>query len=230
MTVWPILASLSCDDRVQLFRAGRRQRFAKGETIFHQGDPADSVHLLANGRVAVRVLTPQGNQVIVAVLGPGHMFGELALLDSHGYRTATITAIQACETIAVRRREFSSLRLRYPDIDKHLLSSLANLVNRLNDHLLEMLFVPTPLRVARQLLVLDHEFGGNPITLTQEDLALMAGTTRATVNDVLRRLEQAGVVQIGRARIEVLDRDALTRRVGPRLAAMPLVGPETDST
>src|SRR5687767_12971079 len=123
MTVWPILASLSSTDRNQLLQAGRRRRFTKGETVFHQGDPADSVHLLADGRVAVRVLTPQGNQAIVAVLGPGNLFGELALIEPRGRRTATITAIEACETIALGRAEFSSLRIRYPEIDQCLLAS-----------------------------------------------------------------------------------------------------------
>jgi CRP-like cAMP-binding protein len=74
--------------------------------------------------------------------------------------------------------------------------------------------VPTALRVARRLLILDDEFDGHAIPLTQEDLALMAGTTRATVNEVLQEFQQTRAVRIGRARIEVLDRAALIRRVG----------------
>jgi CRP-like cAMP-binding protein len=106
MTEWPVLASMSVEDRNQLLREGRHRRFAKGETIFHHGDPADSLHLLATGRVAVRVLTPQGDQAILTVLGPGKVFGELALIDPHVHRTATITAIQLCETIMIGRKQF----------------------------------------------------------------------------------------------------------------------------
>jgi CRP/FNR family transcriptional regulator, cyclic AMP receptor protein len=213
MTEWPVLASMPAEDRNQLLRTGRRRRFAKGETLFHYGDPADSLHLLATGRVAVRVMTPQGDQAILTVLGPGKVFGELALIDPHAHRTATITAIQPCETIMIGRNQFEHLRARYPQIDRFLLASLAATVNRLSEHLLEMLFVPAALRVARRLLILDDEFGGEPITLTQEDLALMAGTTRATVNEVLHQFEQAGTVKIGRARIEVLDRATLIKRL-----------------
>src|SRR3954464_4308636 len=106
MTEWAVLASLPAEDRAQLLRAGRRRRFAKNETLFHHGDPADSVHLLASGRVAVRVLTPEGNQLILTVLGPGQGVGEIALVRPNAPRTATVTALQACETIALSRSEF----------------------------------------------------------------------------------------------------------------------------
>jgi CRP/FNR family transcriptional regulator, cyclic AMP receptor protein len=213
MTEWPVLASMSVEDRNQLLRTGRHRRFAKGETIFHHGDPADSLHLLATGRVAVRVLTPQGDQAILTVLGPGKVFGELALIDPHAHRTATITAIQPCETIMIGRKQFELLRTRYPQIDRFLLASLAATVNRLSEHLLETLFVPAALRVTRRLLILDEEFGGEMIPLTQEDLALMAGTTRATVNEVLNEFQRTGAVKIGRGRIEVLNRTTLVKRL-----------------
>ena len=79
-----MLSSLSPADRDRVLQAGRRRHFARGETLFHYGDRADAVHLLDRGRVAVRVLTPQGDQVILNVLGPGQVFGELALIDPPG--------------------------------------------------------------------------------------------------------------------------------------------------
>ena len=213
MTEWAVLASLSAAERDEVLRAGRRRRFAKGEVIFHHGDPADSLYLLDTGRVAVRVLTPDGEQAILNVLGPGKVFGELALIDGHAHRTATITAMEACETILLGRGQFERLRERHPQVDGILLASLAAQVNRLSEHLLEVLFSPAPRRVYRRLLILDREFGGEPIAITQEDLALMAGATRSTVNEILRELERQGTVRIGRGRLEVLDGPALARRV-----------------
>jgi CRP-like cAMP-binding protein len=213
MTDWPVLASLAPAERDELLRAGRRRRFAKGEVVFHHGDPADSLHLLDSGRVVVRVLTPQGEQAILTILGPGQVFGELALIDGHAHRTATITALQACETIVLRRRQFDKLRELHPQVNTFLLASLAAQVNRLSEHLLEVLFSPTPHRVQRRLLILADEFDGEPIAITQEELALMAGTTRTTVNEILRDLERRGTVRIGRGRLEVLDRAALARRI-----------------
>ncbi len=213
MTEWGVLASLAPQERDNILRAGRRRRFARGEVLFHYGDPADTLHLIDRGRVAVRVLTPNGDQAILTVLGPGKVFGELALIDARARRTATITAVQACETIALHRTQFELLRSRHPEVDRFLIASLAAQVARLSEHLLELLFTPTPLRVVRRLLILGDEFADGVIPLTQEDLALMSGTTRPTVNEVLRDLEQSGTIRIGRARLEILDRAALTRRV-----------------
>jgi CRP/FNR family transcriptional regulator, cyclic AMP receptor protein len=113
----------------------------------------------------------------------------------------------------IGRKQFELLRTRYPQIDRFLLASLAATVNRLSEHLLETLFVPAALRVTRRLLILDEEFGGEMIPLTQEDLALMAGTTRATVNEVLNEFQRTGAVKIGRGRIEVLNRTTLVKRL-----------------
>jgi CRP-like cAMP-binding protein len=213
MTDWAVLASLSAVEREELLRACLRRRFAKGEVVFHQGDPGDSLHLLDSGRVAVRVLTPQGEQAILTILGPGKVFGELALLDGHSRRTATVTALQACETITLRRRQFEKLLELHPQVHAFLLASLAAQVERLSEHLLEVLFTLAPRRVQHRLLVLSGEFGDEPIAVTQEELALMAGTTRTTVNEILRDLEQRGTIRLGRGRLEVLDRPALARQL-----------------
>ncbi len=97
-------------------------------------------------------------------------------------------------------------------MDRFLLASLAAQVARLSDHLLEVLFVPTRLRIMRCVLSLGAEFGG-VVPLTQEDIALMSGTTRPTVNETLREFERSGAIRIGRGQIEVLEPDQLARRL-----------------
>ena len=111
----------------------------------------------------------------------------------HHDRTATITAMEPCKTIVLRRRQFEKLRELHPQVDTVLLACLAAQVNRLSEHLLEVLFSPAPRRVYRRLLSLDREFGGEPIVITQEDLALMAGTTA-------RRSTRSSASWSGRAR------------------------------
>jgi CRP/FNR family cyclic AMP-dependent transcriptional regulator len=212
VTQWPVFESLAADEVARILRAGRRRKFARGETLFHHGDPADALHLLDVGYVAIRVLTPQGDQAILSVLGPGSAFGELSLIGDNTERTATATAIGACETIALHRAQFDQLRASNPTIDRFLLASLSAQVARLSDHLLEMLFSPTKLRVMRRVLLLAETFGG-VIPLTQEDIALMSGTTRPTVNETLREFERNGAIRIGRGRIEVIDREQLARRL-----------------
>jgi CRP-like cAMP-binding protein len=209
---WAVLAGLPPAERTQLLAAGRRRRFARGQVLFHEGDRADSLHLLAAGRVAVKVATPQGDTVILTVLGPGQVFGELALLASDPIRTASVTALEACETIALHRAQFDRLRATSPSVDRVLVAALSAQVARLSAHLLEVLFAPARARVLRRLLALAQEFDGGIVRLTQEDLALMAGTTRPTVNEILRDAEREGTVRLGRGRIEVLDVARLAKR------------------
>jgi len=192
--------------------AGRRRHFSAGETVFHEGDPADTFHLLISGMVAVRVTTPQGDQAVLSVLAPGQAFGELALLGGDGRRTATISALEPSETVALGRAEFDRLRARNPSVDSVLLSALSGQIARLSEHLLELLFVPAKARILRRLLTLTDVADAGVVRLTQEDLARMSGTTRATVNEVLRDAEKAGALRIGRRRIEIIDRRWLAHR------------------
>lgn len=195
-----------------MLAAGRRRRFAAGEIVFHEGDPADAFHLLMSGRVAVRVATPNGDQALLTVLVPGDAFGELALLGRGGRRTATISALEPTQTLAVGRAEFDRLRERNPSVDTMLLAALSAQVERLSEHLLEVLFVPARARILRRLLTLTAQPDGTVVRLTQEDLARMSGTTRSTVNEVLRDAERMGAIHIGRGRIEVVDRSWLQHR------------------
>jgi CRP-like cAMP-binding protein len=215
MDDWTVLAGLAPSERKEFVAAARRRTFRRGEIIFHEGDPADTVHLLTEGRVAVRVTTPLGDVAILTVLGPGQVFGELALLADTA-RTATIVALQRCETLALHRDEFQRLRAASPTVDQFLTAALVQQVARLSALLLDAHFVPAPARVARRLLDLCDEFGdrrpGTVVPITQEDLAQMAGTTRSTANQVLHRIEEAGAIRVRRGKIEILDPAALRRQ------------------
>jgi CRP/FNR family transcriptional regulator, cyclic AMP receptor protein len=212
---WPLLDAVPEEDVTRLLSIARRRQFARGEVVFHEQDPADTLHLVVKGRFAVRTSTTLGDTVVLAVLGPGEMFGEIALLDepSTARRTATVAALEAAETRSVHRIDFDRLRREHPSTSEVLIQILAGQVRRLSAHLLDALYVSAEKRVLRRLLDLDRVYGpGAPIPLTQEDLASLAGTSRATVNRVLREEESRGAVQLGRGRTTVLDADALARR------------------
>ncbi len=212
---WPLLSSLSPPDRARVVAAARRRRFARAEVVFHEGDPGDAMHLVETGHVAVRVTTPQGDVATLRVLGPGDFFGELALLSS-GPRSATVAAVEAATTRVLHRHDLDVLRREHPAVERLLLDATVAEVRRLSSQLAESLYVPVPKRVRRRLLELHALYGGGeqPVTvpLSQEDLAGLAGSTRPTVNKVLQDLQAAGVVRVGRGRIEVLDAAALARR------------------
>src|SRR5260370_14088172 len=215
---WPVLASLPPQERRGLVAGLRRRSYHRDEVIFHQGDPADSLVVSAAGHVSVRVTVGGGEFVVVAILGPGDAFGEIALVGSTHARGATIVALERCETLSLGRDEFHRLRTSYPGVDRFLVELLSARVEKLNNYLLEALYVPAERRVLRRLLDLCELYTGDDqrivIPVTQEMLASLAGTTRPTANKVLRRLAASGIVAISRSQIVVLDRQGLHQRAG----------------
>lgn len=213
---WSLLASLDDELRRKVLATARRRVFKRNEVIFHEGDPGDTLHLVAKGHVAVRVSTPLGDRVMLAVFGPGEAFGELALIAEDSTRTASAAAVEGAETFALHRRDFADLRKQTPVVERMLVDALAARVGRLTGHLVEALHEPVEVRVARRMLALAETYettdGSVAIPLTQEDLASLAGTTRPTANRILRELEDDGALAIGRGRIEILDMAKLERQ------------------
>jgi CRP-like cAMP-binding protein len=191
----------------------QRRRFGRSEVVFHRGDPADTLHLIAKGRFASRVTTQVGETVTVAVQGPGEAFGELALVEPDASRSTTVVALEAGETFAVGREEFNGLRGRYPGVNDVLVRLLAQKLRRQSELLAEALFVTAEQRVLRRVCELAQLYGSE-IPLTQEDIAGLAGTSRATVNRVIRVESKRGTVELRRGRTRILDEEALARRSG----------------
>src|SRR3954452_2617817 len=201
---WPLLADVPEDDVRQLLTVARRRTFSKGEVVFHRDDPGDSLHLIIEGRFAVRVMTPLGGKVMIGVRGPGESFGEMALVSLDARRTATVAALEAGETRSVYRTDFERVRKSHPSVDNVLIAFLVNEVRVQNERLLEALYVPADRRVRRRLVELSRIYPESPdgtvIPLTQEELAELAGTSRATVNQVLRGEEGRGTVELRRGK------------------------------
>jgi CRP-like cAMP-binding protein len=215
---WPVLASLPPDERRTLAAGLRRRAYRRDEVIVHQGDPANTLHLIAAGHASVRVTLPGGEFVVVGILGSGDAFGERALVGEPNSRGATVVALERCETLSLGRDEFERLRTAYPGVDRFLVDLLARRVDKLNTYLVETLFVPAERRVLRRLLELCELYPadgqGIVIPVTQETLASLAGTTRPTANQVLRRLVAGGMVTVSRSQIVVLNRAGLRQRAG----------------
>lgn len=210
-----LLTVLSEADRRHVLAATTRRRFAKGEVLFHEGDPGDTLHVIDKGHVAIRVSTPLGDVATLTILGPQDAFGEQALLTAESRRTASAIAMDTVETRALHRREFAALVHDHSEVAGALIELLAEQVRRLSDRLTEALFVAAETRVARRVLELASVFGGEvPITIpvTQDDIAAMAGTTRPTANRALKACAEAGALTISRGRIDVLDLAALKSR------------------
>ena len=210
----PFLAKIPEAARREVLQAAQRRRFSRNEVVFHEGDPGDTLHLLLKGHVAVRTTTSMGDVAMVRVISPGQLFGELVFLGS-APRSATLAALDPCETLALHRQVLEPLRQAHRSIDTLLLEALAAEVRRLASQLRDAMYEPAERRLYRRLADLAEVFGDERpvrIPLTQEDLAQLAGTTRPTVNKLLRSIEDADIIRVGRGRLEVLDPAALTRR------------------
>ena len=214
---WRLLEVLSQEERRDLLGRARRRRFRRGEVVFHEGDPGDALHLVDKGHLVVQRSTPLGDVLTLLVLGPGDVFGELAVVDL-APRNATVSALEVAETLAVHRDVFEELRTRHPALDRMLVHSLAAEVRRLSGAVIEAHYITAERRVYLRLLDLARSFAPADagatvsIPLTQEQVGHMAGTTRPTTNRVLRAAEEAGIVRMTRGHIDVLNVDALTRR------------------
>jgi CRP-like cAMP-binding protein len=211
-----LLRVLGDEDRAEFLSTARRRRFAKGEIVFHESDPGDSLYLVESGHVAVRVTTVNGDVATIHVLGPGEFFGELALVSPDTRRSATVSALDETTTLSIHRDRFEELRGRYAAMDHLLAEALATSTRRLTEHVLEALFVPTTTRVFKRLEALASVYGEGRdvavIPLTQDDLASLAGSTRPTVNTILKKAEEDGIIALGRGRIEIRDAAELARR------------------
>ena len=209
---WPLLTDLEPEHVRQLLSIARRRTFDRGEVVFHRDDPADSLHLISRGRFGARVTTPRGDSVLLEVLGPGQAFGELALLLPDARRSATVSALEEGETRSIVRDDFARLQESHPGVKDVLLRLLAEQLRRASDRVVEAHFVDADTRVRRRLCELAVSYDDGVIPLTQEDLAAMAGTSRATVNRVLRDEVKRGTVAHRRGRVTILDAEDLERR------------------
>lgn len=203
-----------------LAAALRIRRFRKAETIFHQGDLGDALFIVASGSVKVVLPSDEGAEpAIVAILGAGEFFGELAILDGAPH-SATIVAIEPTETLVLHRDEFLRLIDSQVELRRALLASLAVEIRRLTGHVEDLHFLDLPARLASRILRLAATQRATadgevriPWPYTQSELAGMIGGSRQSVNRLLADLADEGLVRIERDVLVVSDPDRLASTV-----------------
>ena len=218
---WTLFSGVPPTDVRELLAIARRRTFRRGEVVFHRDDLAESLHLIVKGHFAVRITTSVGDTVLLDVLAAGEAFGELALLLPGSRRSATVESLEQGETLSVYRDDFALLQARHPGVKDVLLTLLAEQLKRASDRIVEAHYVDAETRVRRRLCTVARRFtpesgGPRTVPLTQEELAGMAGTSRATVNRVLRDEERRGTVELRRGRTVVRDLEELERRCQAR--------------
>lgn len=196
-----------------------RKIFPAGATVITADQPGDAVYVISAGSVKVHVIRPDGEEVILAVLGPGEVVGEMSLADSLG-RSADVSTLEESVLLWMHRSAFRTKLEEVPMLSRNLASLLSRRVRLTNAHLLSLAALDVPGRVASQLLALAREYGEStpqgtrvPMRLTQSDLAGLAGASRVRVNQALGYFRKRGLISMDReGHFTVRDEDALARR------------------
>jgi CRP/FNR family transcriptional regulator, cyclic AMP receptor protein len=196
----------------------RIRRYRKNETIFHQGDPGDSLYIIESGFVKIVLPSPEGEEgAIIATLSRGDFFGELALLDGAPH-SATAVAIEPTESLVLHRDRFDQLVETEPQLRRALFAGLVTELRRLTGHVEELHFLDLPGRLASRIVSLARESQPDAVTdvrldwpFTQSDLAAMIGGTRQTVNRLLADMTARDLVRLERDLLIIPDLDRLAR-------------------
>lgn len=216
----PLFAAVEPGDLRQLESRMRRRTFRRGEVILHRGDPAGGLHVIRQGRIKITLPSEEGDETVLAMLGAGACFGEIAALDG-GPRSATVTAVEAVETMVLPRDDLLAFAREHGDFAQALIVTLATRLRRADEWLEDAYFQDLETRMARRLVELVDEHGSETpdgievvFPLTQSDLAGMLGATRVSVNRVLGQYQDARLLRLNKGSFTVLRPDDLRRRAG----------------
>jgi CRP-like cAMP-binding protein len=202
----PFLERLAAEDVAALGRLATRRGAARGARLFHQGQRGDALFVVAHGSVHVVLTNVNGDEATIAVLGPGDALGELSLLDGLP-RSASAVVAERSELLVIQRGDFVAWLGARPQAALALLRLLCARLRATDEALAEMALSPLYVRLARRLLELAA--ADDAVHATQSELATMVGATREAVNKTLRTYVDAGLVQVGRGTVALLDRRGL---------------------
>ena len=214
----PLFSALDAEAAAALRASMTEKRVPRSGVIFSEGEPGDRMYVILDGKVKLGQTSPDGRESLLAVLGPGEVFGELSLFDP-GPRTATATAVTDTVVVGLGHADLRPWLTGRPEVAEALLQALAQRLRRTNEALADLVFSDVPGRVAKQLLELADKFGQpgpNGVLvhhdLTQEELAQLVGASRETVNKALADFTQRGWIEVDQRQVLLMDMERLARR------------------
>ena len=223
-----LFSELSDADLAKIARVAVPRSYPAGTVILREGDPGDTCYVLRSGRARVVRQHADGRAITLTNLGPGEIFGELAMFGGE-VRSATVEAIDDVQAVAILAADLKRLLNEHPEIAVKLLGALAERLRETNARIARQSFQKVSSRVAGVLAEL-VETGSRPggtlqavrtgtpggevvVHSTQADLAQLAGTSREAASRFLATLQRAGVVTCRRGRVIVHDPIALQRYI-----------------
>jgi CRP/FNR family transcriptional regulator, cyclic AMP receptor protein len=211
----PIFCDLDSAAFEQLCRYAKHATLKRGATIFSKGDPGNSLVAVISGTVKISISSADGRSAILNLIGPGEIFGEVAVLDGHA-RTADATANTNCEIFVIDRREFLPFVRSQPALAMKFIELLCARLRWTSDQVEEVILQDLPGRLASALIRLADKGarGDRTIAITQQEISEMVGMTRESINKQLRAWAVRNWVRLEHGAIVVLDAASLQQLAG----------------
>lgn len=184
-------------------------RYETNAIIIFRGDPAEQVYLVLDGSVAVETMSSHGKTIAINSLSAGEVFGEMAVLDGRD-RSANIRALEPTTILLISKTRFLALIRTNPDFADEVIQDLVRRLRQADDQIEAIIFLPLRRRLADLLLELFRRHGP-VLKITQADLAHRLTATREKVNVNLQVLKNQGAIELGRAKIKLIDESLLSR-------------------
>jgi CRP/FNR family transcriptional regulator, cyclic AMP receptor protein len=209
---------LSQSDLDAVLSHARTEHHPAGQLIFAKGSPGRRMMAVLRGSIKISLPSVAGREIVLAINKAGDIFGEMALLDG-SERTADATAITDCDLLVIDHRDFIPFLERRADLCMMLLRLLCRRLRQTNEHVEGALFERLDARLARVLLRLSSSNGGPQkgplrIGISQNELASLLGAARESVNKQLHVWQRAGLLDLRKREIVILDRTALDEILG----------------
>ena len=190
----------------------KKRSVPKGVTIFEKGDTGVGLIGVVSGSVKISVTSADGRDVVLNIIHPGEVFGEIALLDGRA-RTANATAMSDCELIVIERREFIPFLRSEPDVTLKLMEILCSRLRNTSEQVEDVTFLDLSTRLAKTLLRLTANAGSSKRTgkvlITQREISQIVGRSRESTNKQLRAWAKRGWIRLERGSVTVLRADKL---------------------
>jgi len=200
------------DVQALLLAQARFKPLAAGEPLFPKGALPDALYGVVSGSLRVSMTAANGRAAVIAAMEPGHWFGEVSLLIGK-QRSYDTMAIEPCEIAIVNAAEFHALIQSRPDVLMAFTKLVCQRLRQASMWIDDAILMPLPGRLAKRILLLETRASepGTTLAVSQEELAMMLGVSRQSVNRQLRQWEADGVVRLHYGRIEVMDPEVLSR-------------------
>ena len=206
-----IFQDLTESEIEEIDRATTMSTCRRGKIFYMPEDTSEVLFLLKEGKVQLYRISPDGKKLVIATVGPGTVFGEMALIGQ-GMHNTFAEATEDCVLLVMSREDVERLLVTKPKVALRIFEALGSRLKETEARLEEIAFKGIPARLASLLLQLAEERGSNTISgLTHQDLGEQIGTYRETTTQTLNAFRADGLIEIGRKRIKILDREGLKR-------------------